>query len=290
MVAISGLVQVMGTRSRLFRTIPSTLQDPQASFPEKTAPHPSTTAQARSPSLHTSTIRINIHYLWPGLFYVLSSPLVDTLQIRKSEPHHSFPTLTAMSSYSVGSPTKSSALKLLPSKALLFLLLDNATPIASRPCSLVHDVIARKTINPRSYSAITGHRNLDLSVIHSSDEVSEPGNPELFAEVLAARGVVEGVRERLRCLRYRQTFPGEGRRRIASRLAAGDQVLHQTMNPRQLLGAPQSTWSGPDLFKHIELAPDGLLTAEVRRIFGQIVDGVAFLHKRNIVHWYPRQE
>ncbi|WAQ91044.1 hypothetical protein PtA15_13A444 [Puccinia triticina] len=284
MVAISGLVQVMGTRSRLFRTIPSTLQDPQASFPEKTAPHPSTTAQARSPSLHTSTIRINIHYLWPGLFYVLSSPLVDTLQICKSEPHHSFPTLTAMSSYSVGSPTKSSALKLLPSKALLFLLLDNATPIASRPCSLVHDVIARKTINPRSYSAITGHRNLDLSVIHSSDEVSEPGNPELFAEVLAAQGVVEGVRERLRCLRYCQTFPGEGRRRIASWLAAGDQDSDCYCLVMLRFG------DNKDLFKHIELAPDGLLTAEVRRIFGQIVDGVAFLHKRNIVHWYPRQE
>ncbi|OAV95449.1 hypothetical protein PTTG_04639 [Puccinia triticina 1-1 BBBD Race 1] len=53
-----------------------------------------------------------------------------------------------------------------------------------------------------------------------------------------------------------------------------------------------------DLFEHLELDPDGLPTAEVRRIFGQnglpiskvrgifgqIVNGFSFLHKCNIVH------
>ena len=53
-----------------------------------------------------------------------------------------------------------------------------------------------------------------------------------------------------------------------------------------------------NLFDHPKLAPDGLPTAEVRRIygqnglpisevrgsFGQIVDGFSFLHKCNIIH------
>ncbi|WAQ92699.1 hypothetical protein PtA15_17A181 [Puccinia triticina] len=331
MVAISGLVQVMGTRSRLFRTIPSSLQDPQASFPEKTAPQPSTTAQARSSRLHTSTIciNINIHYLWPGLFYVPSIPLVDTLQICKSKPHHSFPTLTAMSSYSVGSPTKYSTLKLLPSKALLCSLLDKATPIASQPCSLFHDVIARKTINPHSYSAITGHCNLDSSVIHSSDEVSEPGDPELFAELLAAQGVIEGPVGSPLVIKYfiKQQILADcwERHKLLGPVLVKIHVLdppgpsQETLRkggrerrhsvPHQQTGHPNICGileyfegsdcyclvmlrfgDNKDLFKHIELAPNGLLTAKGRRIFGHIFNGVAFLHERNIVHRDLRQE
>lgn len=41
---------------------------------------------------------------------------------------------------------------------------------------------------------------------------------------------------------------------------------------------------GKDLFEHIEMSPDGLPIDQVRKIFGQIVDAVAYLHERNIVH------
>ncbi|KAH9818532.1 kinase-like domain-containing protein [Melampsora americana] len=41
---------------------------------------------------------------------------------------------------------------------------------------------------------------------------------------------------------------------------------------------------GLDLFEYIDSRPEGLGSEEVRRIFGQILDAVCFLHERNIVH------
>lgn len=41
---------------------------------------------------------------------------------------------------------------------------------------------------------------------------------------------------------------------------------------------------GQDLFDYVDLAPDGLPLHEVRSMFGQVADAVAFLHEHNIVH------
>ncbi|WAQ82654.1 hypothetical protein PtA15_3A17 [Puccinia triticina] len=287
-----------------------------------------------------------------GIFNVPSSPLTDTLQIHKSEPHHAFPTLTAMSSYSVGSPTESSALEPLTSTALLSSLLDKAPPTASRPCSLVHDGIVRKTIDPRSYSAITGHRNLDSFVIHSSagsgaygivkhaqekGADGQPVGPPLVIKYIIKQRILADcwkrhkvlgpvpieihVLDHLRRVNYRTSIISMATQYMEARNSKGDSTPVETIPNRtdliqlcahenasggtlhQRTGHPNICGildyfedsdyyylvmprfgDGKDLFEHIELAPDGLPTPEVRRIFGQIVDGVAFLHERNIVH------
>ncbi|EGF98155.1 uncharacterized protein MELLADRAFT_118591 [Melampsora larici-populina 98AG31] len=41
---------------------------------------------------------------------------------------------------------------------------------------------------------------------------------------------------------------------------------------------------GSDLFEYIDSRPEGLDIEEVKRIFGQILDAVCFIHERNIVH------
>ncbi|KAN0065679.1 serine/threonine protein kinase [Thecaphora frezii] len=42
--------------------------------------------------------------------------------------------------------------------------------------------------------------------------------------------------------------------------------------------------TGQDLFDHVESAPQGLGTFEIRSIFGQVADALRFLHANNIVH------
>lgn len=42
--------------------------------------------------------------------------------------------------------------------------------------------------------------------------------------------------------------------------------------------------AGQDLFDHVESQPHGLSSMQVRCIFGQIADGLRFLHQNNIVH------
>jgi serine/threonine protein kinase len=51
-----------------------------------------------------------------------------------------------------------------------------------------------------------------------------------------------------------------------------------------LSGTRTGHGAGQDLFDFVESAPDGLSTVEVRTIFGQVADGVRFLHANSIVH------
>ncbi|PWN42332.1 kinase-like protein, partial [Ceraceosorus guamensis] len=51
-----------------------------------------------------------------------------------------------------------------------------------------------------------------------------------------------------------------------------------------LTGTQPGRDNSQDLFDFVESAPDGLSTIEVRSIFGQVADGVRFLHANSIVH------
>lgn len=257
-----------------------------------------------------------------------------------------------MSSYSLGSSTEP-----LTSTALLSSLLDKAPQSAtSRPCTLAHDGVVRKSIDPRSYSAMTGHRNLDSFVIHSSagsgaygivkhaQEKGADGKPvgpplvikyiikqRILADcwkrhkVLGPIPVEIHVLDHLRRVSYRPSLIALAMQYSENRQSDGDSApLHTIPNRSDLIQlyakevAPGNYGSsqahqrtghpnicgildyfedsdyyymvmpqfgdGKDLFGYIESSPDGLPTDEVRRIFGQIVDGVAFLHERNIVH------
>ncbi|KAA1111158.1 hypothetical protein PGT21_036950 [Puccinia graminis f. sp. tritici] len=288
-----------------------------------------------------------------GIINVPSSPVAETSLSHKPESHHFFPTLTAMSSYSVGSPSEPST-EPLTSTALLSSLLDKAPPsTSSRPCSLAHDGIVRKTIDPRSYSALTAHRNLDSFVIHSSagsgaygivkhaqekGADGQPVGPPLVIKYIIKQRILADcwkrhkvlgpvpieihVLDHIRRVNYRPSIIAMATQYMEARKSKGEKASVETIPNRadliQLCAkettlAPSQTQQrtghpnicgildyfedsdyyylvmprfgdGKDLFEHIELSPDGLPTDEARRIFGQIVDGVAFLHERNIVH------
>ncbi|KAI7964359.1 hypothetical protein MJO29_004786 [Puccinia striiformis f. sp. tritici] len=290
-----------------------------------------------------------------GIFNTPSSPLGGSLHL----PTTSFPTLTAMSSFSVGSPT-GTATEPLTSTALLSSLLDKTPPtsVAVRPCSLMHDGIVRKTIDPRSYSAMTGHRNLDSFIIHSSagsgaygivKHAQEKGadglptGPPLVIKYIIKQRILADcwkrhkvlgpvpveihVLDHLRRVNYRPSIISMATQYMELKKSKGENLsiesipnrsdLIQLCGKETLITSTTSTsqphqqrtghpnicgildyfedkdyyylvmpryGEGKDLFEHIEQSPDGLATQEVKKIFGQIVDGVAFLHDRNIVH------
>jgi len=292
-----------------------------------------------------------------GIINVPSSPVGDTFHSHLAQTHHTLPTLTAMSSYSLGSPTENPSTEPLTSTALLSSLLDKAPQSATaRPCTLAHDGVVRKSIDPRSYSAMTGHRNLDSFVIHSSagsgaygivkhaQEKGADGKPvgpplvikyiikqRILADcwkrhkVLGPVPVEIHVLDHLRRVNYRPSLIAMATQYSENRQSNGDSAPLDTIPNRsdliqlyakeaavgnygssqahQVTGHPNicgildyfedsdyyymvmpQFGDGKDLFEYIESSPDGLPTDEVRRIFGQIVDGVAFLHERNIVH------
>jgi hypothetical protein len=291
-----------------------------------------------------------------GIFNVTPSPVGDTLQIHDSTSQHSFPTLTAMSSHTLGSPTEQST-EPLTSTALLSSLLDKAST-TPRACSLIHDGTVRKTIDPRSYSAMTGHRNLDSFVIHSAAGAGaygivkhaqekgpdgQPVGPPLVIKYIIKQRILADcwkrhkvlgpvpieihVLDHLRRVNYRPSIIDlatqylEDREsdeenyqiesiphrtdllQLCNKETCGNNFSSSSQVQKQRTGHPNICGildyfedsdyyymvmprfgDGKDLFEHIELSPDGLPTDEIRRIFGQIVDGVAFLHERNIVH------
>ncbi|MBW0492480.1 hypothetical protein O181_032195 [Austropuccinia psidii MF-1] len=98
----------------------------------------------------------------------ISTPIPSnslTVSSDNSNYFQSMPKLSAMSSHSLTRINHHTP----PPITLLSDILDKTSPTSPpRPCSLFHDGIVRKPIDPRSYSALTGHRSLQSFIIHSS--------------------------------------------------------------------------------------------------------------------------
>ncbi|KAI9610836.1 hypothetical protein H4Q26_008678 [Puccinia striiformis f. sp. tritici PST-130] len=159
--------------------------------------------------------------------------------------------------------------------------LTRTTHISSRSTVfLMHDGIVRKTIDPRSYSAMTGHRNLDSFITHRLAQ-------RILADCWKRHKVLGPVPVEIHVLDHLRRELKKSKGENLSIESIQIEVISSNYVERRH-SLPQhnyaTIWRSKDLFEHIEQSPDGLATQEVKKIFGQIVDGVAFLHDRNIVH------
>lgn len=243
----------------------------------------------------------------------------------------SIPTLSAMSSQSLGLSQRSSP----PTSptALLTSILDASQPPSIRPCSLIHDGVVRTPIDPRSYSASTGYRTIDSFVIEAEagkgaygmvkkarERGAPPDAPSLIIKYIIKQKILADcwkrhkalgpipveihVLDHLRRVSYRPSIIGAqiSNPVLSNEIGEPTSSLNRP-NLSQRTGHPHICGildyfedvdyyylvmpffgDGLDLFEYIESRPEGLNEEEVKRIFGQILDAVCFLHERNIVH------
>ncbi|KAG0139188.1 hypothetical protein CROQUDRAFT_666825 [Cronartium quercuum f. sp. fusiforme G11] len=224
---------------------------------------------------------------------------------------HSIPTLSALSSQSLGISSPSS---------LLASFLDPLPAI--RPCSLSHDGIVRKSIDPRSYSAITGYRNIQSFVIEGESgkgaygvvkkvrEISAGSDgPPLIVKYIIKQKILADcwkshkvlgpipieihVLDHLRRVSYRPSIVGSTTTTNSTTTTTTEQrtghpnicgILDYFEDPDYYYLVMPYFGEGQDLFDYIESFPNGLDLNNVIVIFQQILDAVCFLHERNIVH------
>ncbi|CAH7684630.1 kinase-like domain-containing protein [Phakopsora pachyrhizi] len=267
----------------------------------------------------------------------------------------------AVSSQQTNSPKDQTSSLPRSSAAILSSFLENGqlkfnshpqTSITTRPCSLVHDGVVRKPVDPRSYSAITGYRSIHsfaldseagrgaYGIVKNAREKGldgQPVGPPLIIKYIIKQKILADcwkrhkilgpipieihVLDHFRRVNYRPSRVATAKKYIEDAKALGkakelkviplkiDSAIPTTSpssptNPTsQRTGHPNICGildyfedpdyyylvmprfgGGKDLFDHVEKSPEGLKIEEVRRIFAQLVDGLAFLHERNVVH------